>query len=508
MRNKERNFLLLTILALFIFPSCGDDNDENEPSPKPLSTEKRITSFSFDGVKNGLPATMKGVFNSDSTTITFTTKTWIDKIDQLIPDFEAKGTVKVASTIQTSGTTTNDFRKETVYTAVAEDGSNRDYTVLFKSPQASGLPVLKIDVDGGKEITSKENYLTADIKVSDVKDDNNSFVTRTEIRGRGNTTWGYVKKPYRLKFLEKTSLFGLPAEKSWVLLANYLDPTLIMNTVAFELGHRFGLPYTNHYNHVELYLNGEYKGSYMLTEQVQVKKSRVNVNEKTGFLVELDTYYDEEPKFSSNILRLPVMIKSPEDLTDPAGYDFVKDAVNGLEEALFGATFPNGYQDLIDVNTFIDFMLVNDIIRNTELMHPKSMYMYKDTDSKIGMGPLWDFDWAFGYSGGGHVYYTNPKEMLLKPNYTGGFTGYTFFCRFLDDPDFRTKYKARWNELYASKIATMDIFIDEMATQLEKSQTENFEVWNNRLNYKEQITKMKSWLKERTEYMNTEINKY
>lgn len=439
------------------------------------------------------------------------TQDWIDTPENLIATFSAKGKVFVDNQEQKSGTTANDFRKDVVYTVKAEDNTTRNYTVSLRSPQTTGLPVIKIDVEGGTEIVNKtESYYKAAIKVTDPDKEEYKIDSETGIRGRGNSTWWYDKKPYRLKFDKKTSMFGYGKAKSWVLLANYLDPTLIMNTVAFELGHRFGLPFTNHATHVELYMNGTYRGSYVLTEQVQVNEYRVNIDEETGFFVELDDYYDEDPKFKTNTYALPVMIKSPEELNDPSGYDFVKNDINALTDALGAPEFPNnGYLDLIDVSTFIDFMLVNEIVRNTEFQHPKSMYMYKkDPQSKICMGPLWDFDWGFGYAGHGHNYYTNPNEMLLRQEYKGDQAGYKFFCRFFDDPKFRQQYKARWNELKGKGLFDLDDFINQMHEKLNLSQAENFSKWNNNLIYSDQISKMKSWLKQRIAYLDAEINKY
>ncbi|MDR1971935.1 MAG: CotH kinase family protein, partial [Treponema sp.] len=125
------------------------------------------------------------------------------------------------------------------------------------------------------------------------------------------------KKPYRLKFIEKQKLFGLTKAKSWVLLANAGDKTLIRNSIAFEMGQRFDLPFTNHYIPVELVLNGEYRGSYLLTEQIQTGKGRVDIVDDYDededmadeYLVELDNYYDEEPKFRTSTVPFPVMIK-------------------------------------------------------------------------------------------------------------------------------------------------------------------------------------------------------
>jgi hypothetical protein len=374
----------------------------------------------------------------------------------------------------------------------------------------TGLPVIKIDTHDGRAVTSKERYVGADIEIIDPNNNRNNLKRPVEIRGRGNSTWKPPnKKPYRLKFSEKSSLFGYEKAKSWVLLANYQDTTLILNTTAFELGRRFGLPFTPHYTHVELIFNGEYEGSYVLTEQVQEGRGRVEIDKNEGFLVELDDKYDEEPRFRTAILELPVMIKYPEDLADPSGYDFVKNALNELEAALFTDLFPNtAYLDLIDINTFIDFIMINEITRNTEIRHPASIFMYRNSkdDARIKLGPLWDFDYGFDYDDG--TYFRDATGMLSYNSPVHKHIGQRFFNRLFEDPYFRTKYKERWNEKYPD-IADMEVFIDQMAALLDKSQELNFRVWTwKKTNYKKEIERMKAWWRNRIEYLNTEINNF
>jgi hypothetical protein len=252
---------------------------------------------------------------------------------------------------------------------------------------------------------------------------------------------------------------------------------------------------------VELILNGVYEGSYVLTEQVQVGKGRVDIDKDEGFLVELDSYYDEEPKFTSTASRLPVMIKSPEDLGDPAGYDFVKDSVNELDRLLFADDFPeNGYRDLIDMDTFVKFLIINEVVGNSELSFPKSAYMYKDKGGKICLGPLWDFDSAFCYAGNSeNIYFENSNYHIPM---------HPFFKRFFDDPVFVKKYKAIWNENY-NEICSIERFIDETAQKLDASQRANFTVWQwlNKADYADEISKMKAWWNARVTYLNAEINR-
>jgi spore coat protein CotH len=156
---------------------------------------------------------------------------------------------------------------------------------------------------------------------------------------------------------------------------------------------------------------------------------------------------------------------------------------------------------MIDMNTFIDYMLINEIVGNRELAWPKSVYMYRDKgeDARISMGPLWDFDWGFGYIGNGYVYFERTQERTSD-------TWHPFFRRFFSDPVFRTKYRERWQEMYA-EIVSMDSFIEELAASLEKSQQENFKLWRNgTIDYAQEIAGMKAWWRAHIAHLNAVIN--
>jgi spore coat protein CotH len=371
----------------------------------------------------------------------------------------------------------------------------------------TGLPIIKINTHNRRAITSKTQYTTADIEIVDPNDRGNNLKTTVEIRGRGNSTWDpfVLKKPYRLKFAEKISLFGYEKAKSWVLLANNQDPTLILNSTAFELGNRLGVPFTPHYTHVELILNGSYGGSYVVTEQVQPGRGRVDIDENTGFLVEFDGHYDEDPKFRTPILGLPMMIKSPENLADDSGYDFVKTAINELEAALFADSFPNNnYLDLIDPDVFIDFILIQEITRNRDFPLGLSIFLYRDgkKNSKIKLGPLWDFDAAFDHVIESGIYFQDATGRFFSQDGNGTI----FFNRFFEDPYFKEKYRERWNQHYQD-ILGMETFIAHMGSLLEKSrQVEHYVWWWKKTDPKEEIERMKTWWKNRVNYLNTEIN--
>ncbi|MDL2308696.1 CotH kinase family protein [Bacteroidales bacterium OttesenSCG-928-C03] len=483
----------------------------------PIATRvsaQSFTYFGFTAAAIGWETGLDGAIDNQNHTITFTTQRWIEDIAGLSATFtlDSNCVVKVGDTVQTSGSSLNDFRRDVIYTI----GDDVHYTVIFKSPQASGLPVIKIETENGAAITSKDVYTNMVSFILDDPNNPDNNILRNdpnlpdEIRGRGNDSWfnpNAQKKSYRVKFRNKTSLFGLEAAKSWVLHAQYRDATFLFNATAFELGDRFGLPFNHSVNFVELYLNGVYKGNFLVTEQNQVGKGRVDIDEDQGWFVELDGYYDEEPKFRTTGYNLPVMIKSPDvdpaNISNPA-YDFVRNEVNALTSAVASSNFPeNGYRDMLNMNTFIDYVMINEICDNREIRQPYSVYMYKDKGDLINMGPLWDFDCGYGYIYGSYTHYHTPATRMLMVTTN-------FFRKFFDDPVFAVKYKERWNEKYDDIMSIPD-YIEEMATMLEKSAAENLKAitWSapGANNFLGSIANLKNYYNLHAAYLHTEINK-
>lgn len=478
-----------------------------------------ITEFKFLSGNIGWTNDFVGIIDNNTKTITFTTQTWVNNIEKLSAHFTLDGNyvVKVDNIEQQSGVTFNDFRKAVVYTV----NNEVNYTVQFVSPQASGIPVIKIDTRNAAPILSKENWTNIESFTLSDPDNPEYDIVRTglpqddRIRGRGNSTWSYPKKPYRIRFRQDVSFFGLPARENWVLLAEYLDPTFLTTHIAFHLGRNiFELPYTCSYQQVQVFLNGSYNGVYGLTEHRQADPQgigapgRVKVDLLEGWFVELDSYWDEDPKFKTTNYELPIMIKSPEAPTDPTNsnnpfYNFVKNDWNELCNALVSGTFhENGYRKFINMNTFIDFLMINEIVHNSEIGWPKSTFAYKDKDEKISMGPLWDFDWAYTNSGT-HIFFKVPTGWAAK---------HSFFNRFFQDTVFLEKYKERWNEKYY-EIANVSNFIAELGEKLEIAANEDTKRWNidggyqsnYPSNYLGEITRMKTWWNNRVNWINSNI---
>lgn len=471
---------------------------------------KYIQSFSIPAQINGLDEEIVGVIDNETRTITLASSHWIANVKNLIVHFDTPARLFVGEKELISGVTPHPLLGEQRLVVKMDEGISAEYLLIAKGPMFTGLPVISIDIDGGVEVVEKTLKLPSKFQLT-VPDEHSYDMEETTmtIRGRGNTTWNMPKKPYRIDFPVKTSLYGLPKAKKWILLANYQDPTLLMNDVAFQLGRMFGLEFNQSSIHVELFLNGSYRGNYQLTEQKEVGEGRVDIDTDGGFMVELDSYFDEDYKFLTNHLNLPVMVAEPE-LNSESEMEYIREAMQGLEDALFEADFPNNsFEEHTDVQSLINFMLVNEVVRNQELGWPKSTYCYKEADGKIKWGPLWDFDWAFGYNEY-NAYFIKTNAIFYQGN-SDTRPGARFFTRFMEVPAFRTIYKARWKEIKPQVEGIAD-YIEAMGDKLDKSQTENFKIaeatpiTKNR-SYKELIQQMIAWMEERIAFIDTEIEK-
>lgn len=497
MNNKTWGIFLLVGTLFF---SCQKDVKE------PANFEKEILEFKLeDSINAGyLTETVHGLINESTIKIVLP-----QQIDarKLIATFDFKGKkVTVGSVEQQSSITPNDFTKPLVYKVIAEDGSERSYKIeLQRSPELkSGVPHLYITTKKGAPIDSKENYVEATLRI-DGGDVYENYEGTTGIKGRGNSTWAYPKKPYRLKLDTKAPLLGLSSEKDWILLANYLDGSLMLNAVAFKIARLLEMPFTNTAIPVDLTVNGKYLGNYMFTEQKEVEENRINVG-KGGVLLELDTFFDEPWKFHSSKYKLPVMIQYPKlEKLAPAEaneqFEIIKNDFEHLLQKIADESFPNNdYLNNFDASALVKYLIVYDLCLNEEINHPKSVYLYKKENDKYTMGPIWDFDWAFGYEKT-YKHFSNPE----KPLFWGGTpTGGIFFKRFLEDPAIRTLYKKEWNLFRSEKLPELFVYIDNYAEVIKDSYRKDFEVWRRgSSDLNSTVQTMKDWLNARARYLDT-----
>ncbi|SKB72051.1 CotH protein [Sphingobacterium nematocida] len=395
---------------------------------------------------------------------------------------------------QQSGISVNDFVNEVSYTFIGKNGNKKDVKVKIVWTTAE-VPHIQITTAGGEAISSRENYLQATVSI-DGKGRYLDFSGSTEVKGRGNSTWAYPKKPYRLKLNSKSEILGMGSAKNWVLLANYLDPSLMSNAVAMKIGQDLEVPFTNTIIPVDLTVNGVYKGSYVLTQQIEVQDNRVNIG-KDGYLLELDTYFDETYKFYSTGYSLPVMIKEPE-LEGSSEITPLKTQFDTFEALIKGASFPNNnYGDYFDKDVFARYILVYFLAGNEEINHPKSVYMHKKAGGKFTFGPLWDFDWAYGYEGSG-IHFTNPNRPLF---WSGTNKGTVFLKRLFEDPEVQVAFKKHWTNYKERHMSQLIHYIDAYASLIKTSKSRDYAVWGRGKDFEAEVGKLKKYIQDRALYI-------
>lgn len=363
----------------------------------------------------------------------------------------------------------------------AEVSTNNPYEVTVTSnidikanfaPITKSLPKVYINTPNSVSITSKEIWTEGStMRILDEYGDE-VYNDTMNIRGRGNSTWNYPKKPYALKLESKASILGMPKHKRWVLLANWMDRTLMRNAVSFEMA-RLCMDWAPRGEFVEFYLNGVHQGNYFLCEQIKIDKNRVNITEfedgngtgeEGGFLLEFDTNYQAEINyFFSSVKNFPVTIKDPDEeiITSWSHpyYTYIKNFVGGVETLLRNGDFATAF-DKIDIATYVDYWLIHELTTNEEPQHPKSCYMYKDAGGKIKAGPVWDFDWG--------TFNPNKNGLLIS--------SYLWYGYLFNSPEFKVLVKERWAQL-KPKLANMDSFIDDTANKIRESEAVNHNMW-------------------------------
>jgi hypothetical protein len=410
----------------------------------------------------------------------------------------------------------------------------------FKS---SNLPIIAIET-GGKEIQD-ETRIVATMGIVDngadvrnfITDPFNNFNGNISIELRGESSQGFPKKSLTIETQDATgnnlnaALLNLPPENDWVLYAPFTDKTMMRDVLAYKMGRDLG-GYAPNTRYVELVLNGSYLGVYVLIEKIKIDKKRVNIatlrpedtsgDELTGgYLLRVD-------QIDPNDFPAWVSVPSPKlpnennisfQFSDPDGEDlvvaqrsYIRDFIFDFESALSSSAFntANGYQKFIDVNSFIDFMIVNEIGKNID-GYVFSTYMHKDKDSDGGllkMGPLWDFNLAFG-----NVDYLPNSQFAPGWTYNDQYRMY-WFRRLMQDPAYKKKFNCRWKQVRNTKL-TDDYFssaIDSIATLLNEAQQRNYQQWNilgvyvwpNQFvgqTYTDEVNFLKSWIQTRLDWM-------
>lgn len=353
-------------------------------------------------------------------------------------------------------------------------------------PQLSDVPTVYIDVYDGKAITSKVEWHYATYR--EVDKGKLTVYDSLRIRGRGNSTWGLEKKPYRLKFNEKVRLLGKGRAnaKNWVMMANHADKTLLRNATASFIGSFLGQPFTPGYRFVDLVLNGTYIGNYQITDHLDIRKNRIDIVEQEdpataesditgGYLLEFDGFYTSSAVHFTTNRGAPVSVHSPdEDVINADQMKYITGVVQQLENALYSSRYRDaerGYRALVDTTTLASWFVASEYTANPDAFW--STYAYKNAqDPLIYWGPMWDYDIAFN----------NCNRCGDVTNRT--ITDYAFGSgvilpwakQLCTDPWFQRLVARTWREASEAGICDATLaFVDSMAQVIDQSQRLNFE---------------------------------
>ena len=353
---------------------------------------------------------------------------------------------------------------------------------------------------------------------SALTDKNGAAVSKpvlSSTRVRGNVTQQMPKKPFAVKLDKKHGMLGMPAHKRWVLLANWKDRTLMRNAVAFGIADVFqntlsgGMEWNPSGQFVELVYNGVHVGTYYLCEQIKIDGNRLDINEPLdeednpytgdpevfGYLMESDDGYDEAWKFTT-ANYVPFLLK------DDANADmltYAQNFVRGIEDQLYNGSYSAAYEKM-DLASFVDFWLIQELMMNSETSHPKSCYSYIN-NGKMYAGPLWDFDWntlpvSSSYSENGYSFSKSMLEDAVAS--TGWFSSYKCYHKksgypsapnneddktylwypmLVKDATFKALAAERWNAVKGAVQAYVDTQIPIMEAQIAASEAENNKMW-------------------------------
>jgi len=391
-------------------------------------------------------------------------------------------------------------------------------TVSAQTFTSSNLPIIVINTNGipipnEPKIAADMGIIYNGVEVrNNLSDIHNDFSGKIGIEIRGSSSQMFPKKQYSIELQDalgngvNASLLGMPAEEDWILFAPYNDKSLMRDVLAYKLGHDLG-QYTSRTRFCEVVLNGEYLGIYVLMEKIKrddnrVKVAKLNPDEISGddltggYIIKIDKnsgsgnggWSSTFPPFnrsSNQEIYFQYDYPSATDIvTEQRNY--IKQFLNNFESSLIGSTFNdpvNGYVKYIDVNSFIDFFIMNEVSKNVD-GYRLSTYLHKKKDSdggKLYMGPIWDFNLGFGNA-----------DYCTKGNPEGWVINFNNICnqdywlipfwwdRLYQDGAYRNKLAARWNDLRSNQLQTSKVidYIDSVANVLNaESQQRNFQKW-------------------------------
>lgn len=389
-------------------------------------------------------------------------------------------------------------------------------SVFIKTEKENDLSTLK---------SSKSAELPGEIAFVDT-DGKVTSVAMERIRGRGNTSWSagalFDKYPFNIKLQDKTNVFGMGNNKDWCIIPQVFDESLIRNVLSNDLARAAGLENTPNAENVDVYFNGEYIGTYLLSQKVDMGKNKL-IPSEDGFLVEcelMERYDAEEYKFITD--RYQAVIVKEFNSEDASMVYEIQDYIQRVEDAVYSRDGYNSqgehYSDLIDVDSFVKVYLINEFSMNLD-GGATSFFMYKSGDDKLKAGPVWDFDWAYGsyaYRNGVNLAKGEDWYIRYKNLYDG--SELALMAKLCSRPEFWKKVKAEWSNSFKGYVTAQLnggslTSIDEYMAKYQATAAMNFTRYNilptcewgsadTGSTYKDNINYLKSFYERRIDFLN------
>lgn len=411
-------------------------------------------------------------------------------------------------------------RRQTVCVDFLTDHPTDEYNV----------PRIDIITETGSVPLSKETYIDATITIDGCGVYPDMPATDILIKGRGNSSWSnsaFSKNPYHFKFAEKQKPLGMTAGKHWVLLSNKQTGSMLCNALEQKASALAGCAAPCHIVPVELYINGDYRGSYNLTEKVGLKNNSVSLaDESCAAMLELDTY-DNEPIWYFNPYGVSTKIHDPDfDENDTtlsiSNFDVLFDWYHATETLRYGDS--EEYTGRFDVNYLVSYLFTNELCYNSELQHAKSVYLYSENVLDDGFsltgidetpwifGPVWDCDWSFGYQFGSSSYFVNCAESAY---YTGWLKskldGFWYDLRYKSESVDKAYYTLCHRFMTDGRIQELIDYVQDYYDYAAPSLKHNAKnVTNNKdaTNYSVLAKRAAMWLRKRANYVYKRLKAY
>ena len=380
----------------------------------------------------------------------------------------------------------------------------------------TNLPLIIINTENGLEPKTKTTYINSQIIIINDNKINNQTAS---IKLRGQSTSLFPKKPYKIKFDKKQEILGLSGKyKNWVLLANYLDKALIRNLLAFKISKIIGLEFTPRCEPVDLIMNGNFRGNYLICDQIEVKKGRVDIEEITeddetgGYLIEIDARADYEEKYFRTDKGILIEIKYPDsnDITQ-AQEQYIKHFMNILEKNAY-----NGNLTYIDLDSFYKYFLMQEFCGDVDIVWSSFYLTKRKGDDKLYFGPVWDYDHDRAFDNDNRLIPTNQKSIFVL--YYGDSSGTTrqFIINILETQNIMSNINKTWTILQENGLdsETLKSFIEVKKDLLYESGNLNNLRWygskigNGKKDYFDYVDIVINYIEQRFDILSIIINNY